>query len=83
MRRVAALVALSLAFGLVQLDATIVNVALPTLRAALGGGVSGAQWVVDGYAVPFAACMLTAGALGDRLGHRRTCLVGFALFTIA
>lgn len=82
-RRSAALVALSLTFGLVQLDATIVNVALPTLRADLGGGVGAAQWVVDGYAVPFAACMLTAGALGDRHGHRRTCVLGFALFGLA
>ena len=77
------LVALSLAFALVQLDATIVNVALQTLRADLGGGVSSAQWAVDGYAVPFAACMLTAGALGDRHGHRRICVTGFVLFGLA
>jgi DHA2 family methylenomycin A resistance protein-like MFS transporter len=82
-RRTAALVALSLTFALVQLDATIVNVALQTLRTDLGGGVSAAQWAVDGYAVPFAACMLTAGALGDRHGHRRTCVAGFALFGLA
>lgn len=82
-RRTLTLVAVSLAFALMQLDATIVNVALQTLRADLGGGVSAAQWVVDGYAVPFAACMLTAGALGDRHGHRRTCLAGFALFGLA
>ncbi len=66
-----------------QLDATIVNVALQTLRTDLGGGVSAAQWAVDGYAVPFAACMLTAGALGDWYGHRRTCLLGFGLFGLA
>jgi DHA2 family methylenomycin A resistance protein-like MFS transporter len=77
------LVALSLTFALVQLDATIVNVALQTLRVHLGGGVDAAQWVVDGYAVPFAACMLTAGALGDRHGHRRTCVAGFVLFGVA
>lgn len=77
------LTALSLTFGTVQLDATIVNVALQTLRTDLGGGVSAAQWVVDGYAVPFAACMLTAGALGDRFGHRRVCTAGFALFGCA
>jgi DHA2 family methylenomycin A resistance protein-like MFS transporter len=76
-------VAVSLTFALVQLDVTIVNVALQTLHADLGGGVSAAQWAVDGYAVPFAACMLTAGALGDRYGYRRTCLVGFALFGLA
>lgn len=82
-RRVLALIALSLTFGLVQLDATIVNVALETLRRALGGGIAGAQWVVDGYAVPFAACMLAAGAWGDRIGHRRGCLIGFGLFGLA
>jgi MFS transporter, DHA2 family, methylenomycin A resistance protein len=81
--RAVALVALSLAFALVQLDASIVNVALQTLRADLGGGVGAAQWAVDGYAIPFAACMLTAGALGDRHGHRRTCVAGFALFGLA
>jgi DHA2 family methylenomycin A resistance protein-like MFS transporter len=77
------LVALSLAFALVQLDATIVNVALQTLREDLGGGVSAAQWAVDGYAVPFAACMLTSGALGDRYGHRRICVAGFVVFGLA
>jgi MFS transporter, DHA2 family, methylenomycin A resistance protein len=82
-RRPVVLVALSLTFGVVQLDATIVNVALQTLRTDLGGGVSGAQWAVDGYAVPFAACMLTAGALGDRWGHRRACVAGFGVFALA
>jgi len=82
-RRPVLLAALSMTFGVVQLDATIVNVALQTLRTDLGGGVSAAQWAVDGYAVPFAACMLTAGALGDRYGHRRTCTVGFAVFGLA
>lgn len=82
-RRATILVAVSLAFALVQLDATIVNVALQSLRADLGGGVGAAQWVVEGYAVPFAACMLTAGALGDRHGHRGTCVAGFVLFGLA
>lgn len=81
--RTVTLVALSLTFGLVQLDATIVNVALQTLRADLGGGVDAAQWAVDGYAVPFAALLLSAGAVGDRWGHRRTCVAGFALFAVA
>jgi DHA2 family methylenomycin A resistance protein-like MFS transporter len=82
-RRAITLVALSLTFGLVQLDATNVNVALQTLRTDLGGGVDAAQWAVDGYAVPFAALLLFAGALGDRWGHRRTCVAGFVLFGLA
>lgn len=81
--RTVTLVALSLTFGLVQLDATIVNVALQTLRTDLGGGVDAAQWAVDAYAVPFAALLLSAGAAGDRWGHRRTCVAGFALFAVA
>ena len=82
-RRAAALVALSLAFGLIQLDASIVNVALGVLRADLGGGVATAQWVVDGYTLPLAAAMLTAGALGDVLGHRRVCVTGIVVFGVA
>jgi DHA2 family methylenomycin A resistance protein-like MFS transporter len=82
-RRAVALVALSLAFGLIQLDASIVNVALGVLREDLGGGVATAQWVVDGYTLPLAAAMLTAGALGDVLGHRRVCLAGIAIFGVA
>ncbi|WP_168207448.1 MFS transporter [Microlunatus elymi] len=82
-RRGAALIACALTFGLVQLDATIVQVSLDSLRTDLGGGIGAAQWVIDGYAVPFAACMLAAGALGDRFGHRRGCLVGFVIFGLA
>lgn len=78
-----ALVALSLTFGVVQLDATIVNVAAETLQRELGGGVGTAQWVVVGYAVPFSALLLVGGAWGDRFGHRRTCVAGFALFAVA
>lgn len=77
------LIALSLTFGLVQFDATVVNVALNTVRSDLGGGIEAAQWLVDGYAVPFAACMLAAGALGDRFGHRLACVLGFVIFGLA
>jgi DHA2 family methylenomycin A resistance protein-like MFS transporter len=83
LRRAAGLVTLSLVFGLIQLDASIVNVALGVLRDDLGGGVGTAQWVVDGYTLPLAAAMLTAGALGDVLGHRRICLAGIAIFGVA
>ena len=66
-----ALVAAVLGFFVVTLDAVIVNVALPSVRTDLGGGVAGLQWVVDGYILTFAALLLTAGSLGDRLGARR------------
>ena len=78
-----ALVALCLAFFVVQLDATVVNVALQTIRRALGGGLGGQQWVVASYTVVLAAGMLTAGALGDRFGFRRMVELGLALFAAA
>jgi len=77
------LAAMSLGFAVVQLDVTIVNVALPGIGSSLGGGVVGLQWVVDAYTLVFAATILTAGALGDRLGAKRCFIAGFLLFTIA
>jgi MFS transporter, DHA2 family, methylenomycin A resistance protein len=77
------LAAMSLGYGVVQLDVTIVNTALPSIRASLGGGVSELQWVVNAYTIAFAAFILTAGALGDRIGARRVFMGGFALFTAA
>ena len=66
------LAAMSLGYGVVQLDVTIVNTALPSIRASLGGGVSELQWVVSAYTIAFAAFILTAGALGDRIGAKRS-----------
>lgn len=77
------LAALSLGYAVVQLDVTIVNTALASISADLGGGVAELQWVVNAYTVAFAAFILTAGALGDRLGARRIFMIGFALFTAA
>ena len=73
----------SLGFVLVQLDVSIVNVALPRIAAALDADVHGLQWVVDAYTIAFAALLLSAGALGDRLGARRAYVGGFALFVLA
>jgi MFS transporter, DHA2 family, methylenomycin A resistance protein len=77
------LVAMSLGYGVVQLDVTIVNTALASIGASLGGGVSELQWVVSAYTIAFAAFILTAGALGDRIGARRIFAAGFAIFTAA
>ncbi|WP_315712682.1 MULTISPECIES: MFS transporter [unclassified Bradyrhizobium] len=77
------LAAMSLGFGVVQLDITIVNTALESIRTALGGDVAALQWVVNAYTIAFAAFILTAGALGDRFGARRIFMAGFALFTAA
>ena len=77
------LAAMSLGYGVVQLDVTIVNTALHSIGTSLGGGVSELQWVVSAYTIAFAAFILTAGALGDRIGAKRIFMAGFALFTAA
>ncbi len=70
-------------FVMVQLDVTIVNVALPRIGAELGTGTAGLQWVVDAYTLTFAVLLLSAGVLGDRFGSKRAYLAGFLLFTAA
>jgi DHA2 family methylenomycin A resistance protein-like MFS transporter len=77
------LAAMSLGYGVVQLDVTIVNTALDSIGTSLGGGVSELQWVVSAYTIAFAAFILTAGALGDRIGAKRVFMAGFAIFTAA
>ena len=77
------LAAMSLGYGVVQLDVTIVNTALDAMGRALGGGVAELQWVVSAYTIAFAAFILTAGALGDRIGAKRVFMAGFAIFTAA
>ena len=74
---------MSLGYGVVQLDVTIVNTALSSIGSSLGGGVSELQWVVSTYTIAFAAFILTAGALGDRIGAKRVFMAGFAIFTAA
>src|ERR1700732_5001241 len=77
------LAAMSLGYGVVQLDVTIVNTALGSIGASLGGGVSQLQWVVSTYTLAFAAFILTAGTLGDRIGAKKVFMAGFAIFTVA
>src|SRR5437868_14731934 len=77
------LAAMSLGYGVVQLDVTIVNTALDAMGRTLGGGVAELQWVVNAYSMAFAAFILTAGALGDRIGAKRVFMAGFAIFTAA
>src|SRR5215467_10257040 len=77
------LVAMSLGYGVVQLDVTIVNTALSSIGGSLGGGVAELQWVVSAYTIAFAALILSAGALGDRLGAKKVFMWGFILFTAA
>jgi DHA2 family methylenomycin A resistance protein-like MFS transporter len=82
-RFVLAILATCLGFLLVQLDVTIVNVALATMGADLHAEISGLQWVVDAYAIAFASLLLSAGSLGDRIGSRRVLASGFAMFIAA
>jgi MFS transporter, DHA2 family, methylenomycin A resistance protein len=77
------LVATSLGFAVVQLDVSVVNVAIKPIGSAFGADVSSLQWVVSAYTVAFAAFILSAGALGDRLGAKRLFIAGFSLFTLA
>ncbi|UGY06512.1 MFS transporter [Bradyrhizobium quebecense] len=78
-----ALAATSLGLGVVQLDITIVNTALSSISTSLGGSVAELQWVVTAYTIAFAAFILTAGALGDRVGAKRIFIGGFVIFTLA
>jgi len=73
----------SLAFFLITLDMSIVNVALSSIRADLGGGTVGQQWVIDAYTLLFACLLLFAGNLSDRVGAKRALAVGIVVFTLA
>lgn len=76
------LIGLSLGYFMVLLDMTIVSVALPTISRHLHVGLSGLQWVTNGYTITFAALLLTAGWLSDRLGGRRVFLWGLVAFGV-
>lgn len=76
-------IATCLGFILVLIDVSVVNVALEALRTAFHAELTGLQWVVNAYALVFAALLLMAGALGDRLGAKRVFMAGFAIFTVA
>jgi DHA2 family methylenomycin A resistance protein-like MFS transporter len=75
--------AVCLAYCAIILDGSVLNVAIPTIRDRLDSSMAGAQWVLDAYTLPLAALLLTAGAVGDRIGLRRMLLAGIAVFTLA
>jgi len=79
----AALGAAMIGFFVITLDALIVNVALPSIGKDLGGGITGLQWVVDGYTLLLAALLLSSGAISDRVGARQAFGAGLALFLAA
>jgi EmrB/QacA subfamily drug resistance transporter len=75
----------AVAFGLfmIMLDNTVVNVALPAIQKDLGADLSALEWIVTGYALTFAAVMLTGGKLADLLGRRLIFVIGLAIFTLS
>ncbi|MDQ3741346.1 MAG: DHA2 family efflux MFS transporter permease subunit, partial [Actinomycetota bacterium] len=77
-----ALIVLALSLLVVSIDNTILNVALPTIRAELDASSSELQWIVDSYLLVFAGLLLAAGTLGDRFGRRRALFVGLTIFGI-
>jgi MFS transporter, DHA2 family, methylenomycin A resistance protein len=81
-RKPLALAALCLGQFMLQLDTTIVNVALPSISRSLHASTSGLQWVVDGYILALASLLLSSGRIGDRSGHKRVYLVGLGVFAL-
>jgi len=73
----------SLAFVVSQLDVSIVNIALPSIARAFSVQISSLQWIADAYTVAFAALMLSAGGMSDRLGSKRVFQLGLVLFGLA
>src|SRR5947199_8420114 len=76
----AILLTLCLAALIINIDVTIVNVALPSLVRQLGATTTELQWVVDAYTLVFASLILAAGSLSDRLGRKGLLLAGLAVF---
>jgi EmrB/QacA subfamily drug resistance transporter len=78
-----ALLVIATATLLVTLDATIVNVALPTIRSRLGFSPAGLEWVVTAYSLAYGGLLLLGGRSGDQFGRRRMLAVGLTLFSLS
>src|SRR5690349_24825142 len=81
-RRGLVLLALCSAALIINIDVTIVNVTLPSLVRELGASTTQLQWVVDAYTLVFAALILAAGSLSDRVGRKGVLLLGLGVFAI-
>jgi EmrB/QacA subfamily drug resistance transporter len=82
-RRWLALYVLCVGMLMIVLDATIVNVALPSIQEDLGFSQNDLAWVVNAYLIAFGGLLLLAGRIGDLVGQRRVFLIGLAVFTVA
>ena len=80
-RRIGILLICSMSLLIVGLDVTIVNVALPSIGHDLGASVSGLQWVIDAYTLVLASLLMLSGSTADRLGRKRTFILGLAVFS--
>src|SRR5512132_480415 len=78
-----ALYVLCVGMLMIVLDATIVNVALPSIQTDLGFSQSNLAWVLNAYLIPFGGLLLLAGRMGDLVGQRRIFLAGLTVFTAA
>src|SRR5262245_6717299 len=76
------LLAACLAQGMILLDVTIVNVALPAIQRELGVTPANLEWVISAYTLALATLILVGGALGDRYGRKRVFLIGLVVFTV-
>lgn len=82
-RRGLVLLVMCVGMFLVQLDVTVVNVALPAIGIELRADLPGLQWVVDAYAILLTAFLLAGGVAGDRYGHKQVVTAGLAVFGLA
>jgi len=81
--KLAILITVCAAVLAINLDTTIVNVALPSISTELGAGTRQLQWIVDGYNLAFAALVLAAGGLSDRFGRRPALIIGLVGFAVS
>lgn len=82
-KKIGILLTVCVAVLAINLDTTIVNVALPSISEDLGAGTRQLQWIVDGYNLAFAALVLAAGSLSDRFGRRPALILGLLGFAVA
>jgi MFS transporter, DHA2 family, methylenomycin A resistance protein len=75
--------AICLGYFAIILDGSVLNVAVPAIRGGFDSSLEAAQWVLNAYTLTLAGLLLTAGALGDRIGLRRMFLIGVSVFTAA
>ena len=82
-RQILVLICVSAPSFMLQLDANIVAVSLPSIAQSLRANFAGIEWVITAYTLSFASLMLPAGALADRFGRKRILIAGLSIFTLA